>query len=108
MNILNSKLFFNQTIATGTSEVLGNIRGDLLVIEVYGTATAIDLKVQGVVDANNITFSDISWKKSDGTTGTNIVAEGVYIINVSGLSKIQVVVDTITGGNITVFGKLGE
>lgn len=108
MNILNSKLFFNQTVTTGTSEVLGNIRGDLLVIEVYGTATVIDLKVQGVVDANNITFSDISWKKSDGTTGTNIVAEGVYIINVSGLSKIQVVINTVTGGNITVFGKLGE
>ena len=108
MNILNSKLFFNQTITTGTSEVLGNIRGDLLVIEVYGTATAIDLNVQGVVDANNTTFSDITWKKSDGTTGTDIVAEGVYIINVSGLSKIQVVVNTVTGGNVTVFGKLGE
>ena len=108
MNILNSKLFFNKTIATGTSEVLGNIRGDLLVIEVYGTATAIDLNVQGVVDANNLTFSDISWKKSDGTTGTSIVSKGVYIINVSGLSKIQVVANTVTGGNVTVFGKLGE
>jgi len=43
---------------------------------VYGTATAIDLNVQGVVDANNTTFSDISWKKSDGTTGTDIVSEG--------------------------------
>ena len=108
MNILNSKLFFSKVTTTGTSEVLGNIRGDLLVIEVYGTATAIDLNVQGVVDANNTTFSDISWKKSDGTTGTDIVAEGVYIINVSGLSKIQIVVNTVTGGNLTVFGKLGE
>ena len=108
MNILNSKLFFNQAITTGTSEVLGNVRGDLLVIEVYGTATTIDLNVQGVVDANNTTFSDISWKKSDGTIGTDVVAKGVYIINVSGLSKIKVVVNTVTGGNVTVFGKLGE
>ena len=109
MNILNSKLFFNQTVSTGTSEVLGNIRGDLLVSEVYGTATAFSLKVQGIMDTDNLSsWTDIGWYNSVFEKGTNIVSKGIYTIPIYSIFKTRIVISSISGGNLTVFGKVGE
>ena len=108
INIINNYLFFDSATTAISSDVVDNVRGDLLVVEVHGTATALDINVQGLIDINNTAYSDISWKMSDGTTGTDITAKGIYLINISGVSKIKIAINSISGGNVTIFGKLGE
>ena len=109
MNILNNFYFFNTITTSGTSETLSNIRGDSLILESYGTATAFSFKVQGIVDSNNTSsWTDLGFYTSTGTTGINITTSGIYNIPINGIGKIRIVLASISGGNLTVFGKVGE
>lgn len=77
-------------------------------LEVRGTATSFSFKLQGIVDLKNEDdWSDIAYVSSTFTSGTNITEKGKYDFGVDGFSKIRVVLSSISGGNITVFGKAG-
>lgn len=110
MNNLKDFLFFKEKTTTGTSStmVVAN-RGETLTIEVYGTATAFSLKVQGIVDAENAnSWTDLGWYNTVFAKGTNITTKGIYTIPIYSIFKTQIVIESISGGNLTVFGKVGE
>lgn len=110
MNNLKDFSFFKGVTTTGTSNVLVTAnRGETLTIEVYGTATSFSLKVQGIVDADNAnSWTDIGWYNTVFEKGTNITIKGIYTIPVYSIFKTRIVIESISGGNLTVFGKVGE
>jgi len=108
LNNLKPFMFFDEVTATGTSNtlVVAN-RGEVLSLEVRGTAIAFNLKVQGILDANNTnSWTDLGWFTPTFTKGTSIIAKGIYTVPV--YLKTRIVIESISGGNLTVFGMVGE
>lgn len=110
MNNLSNFQFFTATTSTGESNVLTTPnRGDTLTLEVYGTATAFSLIVQGIMDVNNVDeWTNLGWYNTVFEKGTDITTKGIYTIPIYSILKTRIVIESISGGNLTVFGKVGE
>lgn len=110
MNSLNNFKFFSNANAIAESNVLSNPnRGSQLVLEVSGTATSFTLEVKGKVDAENTNYTNLAIiNASDYSTSSAITSNGIYIIGVDGIGGIKLNLTSISGGNVTAFGKLGE
>ena len=107
MNVINDKTFLNGATATTISESIGNAnRGELLTLEVTGTATSFELKVEGVVNPSTTTWGELAYISSDNLVGTTISKNGIYEVVVQSLSKIRVNLSSITGGNVSVYGRM--
>lgn len=96
------------TAATGatTSSEFVNTSADACAVQIWGTATALKVQIQGMVDNDANTWVDIaSYDKSDldvvdGTTG--ITSAGIFTGNIAGIQKVRLKVATATGGNVNV------
>lgn len=110
MQVLQSFKFFNEKNATGESNVLNNYsNGSQLIVQVSGTNTGLKLLFKGCLNAEEDVYSDLAIINSNNfDVSQSVSTGGIYIVNVDGISKVKCVVDEITTGSVTVFGKLGE
>ena len=111
MNNLQDFVFFSNATTTGNSNILYNTNyGSQIILEVQGTAATIQIDVFGIVDMNNSSdWSTLSAIKASTYTIVSQISEsGIYIIPVDGVSKIYISIAAVSGGNVNVFGKLGE
>lgn len=108
MNVINNFVFFSNVSSTGDSNILKNLRGSELVINVNGTATYI-LSIQGLVNIEDNNWTALATiNASDYSVANTITANGSYIIGIDGIAQIKVNISAISGGNVSVFGRLGE
>ena len=106
--------FFRETTSAGASDIFDNYGCyGILTLEVSG-ATAISLKVQGCInvedgDKKPIPEEDLEWtdmaliNAGDFSVSSSASANGVYSVGISGLTKIRVVIDSVSGA-ATVIG----
>lgn len=107
--VIEKFTFFREKDEAGESNVLKNFnKGSMLTLGVGGDATAMQLRVKGIVDDS----SEADWvdlgliNTATFAISTDIVSNGIYNVGCSGVSKIKVVIDSISGGDVTVVGKL--
>ena len=109
MKVLDNFIFFNESTVAGESNVLSNPNlGSQIVVQAGGTAANIDVQILGQTDINadfvplsciNMTTFNVDGKITDA---------GIYAVPVDGVCKIKAKVNAVAGGNVTVFGRLGE
>lgn len=110
MRILSSFKFFDKTTEVGDSNVfqLGGI-AEKVVLSVTGTSTTMEIIVYGKVDNESSDYFPISVMSTNGNTSdTKITKNGVYAISSELFSQIYISIKTVTGGNITVYGRAGS
>ena len=117
LNNLNVKYFpfFGSTktpvSAAGTSDPLFNNGYDLMILEVSGECSAIDLTVEGCVNQLNAQeqslpetdceYSNLTILTSNDFSIINkIESKGVYYIPVLGRTRVRVKINSITGSAI--------
>lgn len=109
MKVLNDFIFFSNATAAGESNVLSNPNlGSQIIIQVNGTATNLDVQIFGQTDINAdfVALSCINMTNFD--VDSKIAATGIYAVPADGIVKIKAKINAVAGGNVTVFGKLGE
>ena len=101
----NSKLVFNNITAPALSKPMSIGSGELLKIQVDGTATSFSIKVTGSV-ASGMEYNELKIIKDvDETESTSITSEGTYSCDVSGLFAVKFEVTSLSGGNLKLFAK---
>lgn len=109
MKVLNDFIFFSNASEAGESNVLSNPNlGSQIIVQVNGTATNIDVQILGQTDINAdfVALSCINMTNFD--VDSKIAATGIYAVPVDGVCKIKAKINAVAGGNVTVFGRLGE
>lgn len=109
MKVLDNFIFFSESTVAGESNVLSNPNlGSQIIVQAGGTATNFEVQILGQADINanfvplpciNMTTFDVDIK---------ITTAGIYAVPVDGVCKIKAKVNAVAGGNVTVFGRLGE
>lgn len=110
MRVLDGKYFLKDVTSVVESDIMYNpSQGNSLTVEVTGTASSFSLKVQGIVNLENKTqWSDLGWVDSTlGNNGIDITSFGSVAIGVGAYSKLHVSITNISGGTLSVYGRLG-
>lgn len=108
MYIIESIQFFNNTTSPQESEVLLNVGGSQLTLNVTGSATTFAIKVLGSASIK----SDDSWSTlapinlGDYSISNTIATKGIYAVPVDGIGRIKLSL-VETNGAISVSGKVG-
>lgn len=101
----NSKLIFNNITKPTLSKPMSIGSGEVLKIQVDGTATSFSIKVTGSV-ASGMEYNELKIVKDiDDSENTSITSEGTYSCNVSGLFAVKFEVTSLSGGEIKLFAK---
>ena len=101
----NSKLIFNNITAPVLSKPMSIGSGELLKIQVDGTATSFSIKVTGSV-ASGMEYNELKIIKDiDDSESTSITSEGTYSCDVSGLFAVKFEATSLSGGNLKLFAK---
>lgn len=100
----NRIVFFNEVGAPETSAVLSINKANTLTIEVSGEAT-FNLEVMGTLGVSQENFTSLQGIRiNDFSVVGTISTTGIYEYDVSGISKIQLNLASVSGGNISVVG----
>ena len=97
--------------SASTSSVYTNSSCDLCSVQVFGTATAMKVQVQGMTDIASETWEDLAvFNMSDlslveGDDG--ITEAGIYSVMVEGVTQIRINVASVTG-TLNVTAKLAD
>jgi hypothetical protein len=111
MNVKQTFTFFENASETGDSPICAVPNFcDTLILEVSDTAAStFKMTIGGIVDSTTTTFTALqATNLSTGTVSNDISAVGIYEVDVDGLSNVEVMISSISGGSISVYGKLGN
>lgn len=95
-----------------TSSVFVNSNCDLCAVQVYGTATAMKVQIQGMTDADSATWENIAsfnmgdLSLTEGDDG--MTAAGIYSVSVAGVTQVRINVASVSGGNVSVTAKFAD
>lgn len=109
MKVLDNFIFFSESTVAGESNVLSNPNlGSQIIVQAGGTAANIEVQILGQADINAdfVPLSCINMTTFD--VDSKITTAGIYAVPVDGVCKIKAKVNSVIGGNVTVFGRLGE
>ena len=104
-NIADMKM--ENVSAAAVSDVFANSSCDICTVQVFGTATAMKVQIQGMTDAASETWenlalfdnSDLSLAEGDD----GITAKGIYSAMIEGVTQVRINVVSVTGTlNVTV------
>lgn len=108
MKILEDYTFFTNTTSSGTSESFKNACcGQHLILEVTGDNTVVDITVNATV--KNITttpFPVAITKLSDKTIVSTITSNGLYMVDIGGLTNITCEIANDLTNAVNVYGKI--
>ena len=109
MKVLDNFIFFNEATTAGESNVLSNPNlGSQIIVQAGGTATNIDVQIFGQTDINSDFVPLSCINMTTFNVDSKITDAGIYAVPVDGVCKIKAKVNAVAGGNVTVFGRLGE
>ena len=101
----NSKLIFNNITKPTLSKPMSIGSGEVLKIQVDGTATSFSIKVTGSV-ASGMEYNELKIVKDiDDSESTSITSEGTYSCDVSGLFAVKFEATSLSGGDLKLFAK---
>lgn len=100
MRIIDTIKIEGATAAT-VSTVFDNNECDLCTVQVFGTATAMQVKIQGLTDTDSEDWQDIAFfdltdlSLTEGDDG--ITETGVYEASIAGLTQVRLNLISVTG-----------
>lgn len=110
MNVTQDILFLS-TGAAQESSVVSLQTEDSLTLNVSGDGVSFAARVLGM---NRIPGEEETvWQPlaaihmQDLTAGESITKTGVYAVALTGLQGVKVVLDSVSGGDVTIFGRMG-
>ena len=107
-----AELKITEATSAVTSSVFTNNNCDLCAVQIFGTATAMKIQVQGKTDSQSSTWESIAsfnmgdLTLSDGNIG--MTTAGIYAVSVAGITQVRINVASVTGGNVSVTAKFAD
>ena len=96
--ITNEIYFFKNQSSVGTSDFLYNVNDGTLVLQVDGDASKLNITVFGNTDLRDDNFVTLKViNASDYSIADNITSTGIYWVDLNGIRKCYVVINSITG-----------
>ena len=96
-----AELKMENVTSAGTSSVYVNNTCDLCSVQVFGTATAMKVQVQGMTDAESETWVDLAVFDNSDLTLTEgndgITSAGIYSVMIDGVTQVRINVASVTG-----------
>jgi hypothetical protein len=106
MNNLGTFLFQNDATTTGNGELYLTNKGDIVTLEITGTATSGTVVFEGLMPSGSY-YSICGIRLSDYTIANESIAlDELWQIDVSGYVAIRARISAIAGGYITVNSKV--
>lgn len=109
-NIAEMKM--ENVTSASQSSVFVNNTCDLCSVQVFGTATAMKIQIQGMTDTTSETWVDLAvFDNSDLTLteGDNgITSAGIYSAMIEGVTQVRINVASVTGGAVNVTAKFAN
>lgn len=107
--ITNEIYFFKNQSAVSTSDSLYNVNDGILILQIDGNVSNLELLVLGntdLIDDDFVTLKAIN--ATDYSMGDNITSAGIYWIDINGIRKIKLNLSKITGSvNVKAITKRG-
>lgn len=104
----NFKALDNIT-APAESGVKANTEGEILTVEVIGSASSLTLNVMGVVDFKNEEYISLAGIDLNSMSlVTSISKPGIYQFPLDGIGRYKIAVPALSGGNLTVFCRVSK
>ena len=105
MNTVNLNLLQNASMP-GAGAVFHNDRYDLLLVQVEGTFSGLNLILEGRVESDGGPWEPISgWSAGEADRLTEqISAKGIYEFTIAGIVEIRLRIVSISGGHVTATG----
>ena len=104
-------VFFKDATSAGVSEYYyRNYNSEIISVEISGGFTSCNIVFEGLVDLENgeiwtplagINLSDYSITENGVATKA-----GIYEVAIEGVQKFRVRIAEVSGGNVTVFGRV--
>lgn len=102
----NNFYFLNEVNEVAESAVTHNTRGEVLTLQVEGEATTVGLQVMGCSDMASDEFHVLSGFDTSYDLSDSITKKGIYTYGIDGIAKIKVKLNEVSGGSVSVFGKI--
>ena len=96
--ITNEICFFENQSSVGTSDPLYNVNDGVLILQVDGSVSNLELSVLGntdLVDDDFVTLKTIN--ATDYSMGDKITSAGIYWVDINGIRKVKLNLSKITG-----------
>lgn len=104
----NFKALDNIT-APAESEIKANTEGEILTVEVVGSASSLTLNVMGVVDFKNEEYVSLAGIDLNSMSlVTSVSKPGIYQFPLDGIGRYKIAVPALSGGNLTVFCRVSK
>lgn len=97
------KLVLDGKTVAGESEVIPNAVGEMLFVQVDGTASAFTLQVQGRCNRGSGEFVNLTGFDGAFNTKNSVTSTGVYTYYVEGMTELKVNLVSVVGGAISVY-----
>ena len=106
MTVSNNFVFLTEASTAQSSKEFNEYSGSLLQLEVGGTATSFQLKVQVYFDLNSKNYTDLALVNlSRLEVVEKVTKKGIYSCSIAGAQKVKVVLESVSGGYVNVFGR---
>ena len=96
-----AELKMENVTSAGTSSVYVNNTCDLCSVQVFGTATAMKVQIQGMMDIASETWENLAlFNNSDLTLiegDDGITSAGIYSVMIDGVTQVRINVASVTG-----------
>ena len=102
----NNFYFLKNVTEAQESPMTVNTQGEILTLQVEGTATSVSLQVFGISDMASDEWHLLTGFTSNYDLITSITSKGLYTFGIEGVAKIKVNLLSVTGGKASVFGKI--
>lgn len=103
---LSTKKFIEGATSAITSEVFDNYKGDNITLQASGTATSFSAKLQGKADINADWVDVALINLKDLTVSSAISTTDIYQGSLTGVTQIRISLNAISGGPLTIFGRV--
>lgn len=86
--------------------ITANPQGDLLTVEVLGSATAMSLAVLGQVDYKQDEYTPLTGINLNGWDSVNTITKnGIYQFPLDGIARFKIKLNSVTGA-VSVFARV--
>ena len=108
MQVKRNIYFLQDASSAIEGAVQSNVTGETLTVQVEGDATSFSFQLLGCSDYYSEDFYAITGFTTAFEPITTITSKGIYTFGIEGLSKIKVNLTAVSGGALTVFGKITQ
>ena len=106
-NLDQFNFFTEETTAKESDVFTSSYNGNVIELEVDGTHTGLNMSILATMTKDGLYKTQTAFNQSDlYKTTINITTNGMYMIPTAGLSYIKLSINSITGGNVSVLGRL--